>query len=181
MDSSAPIIQRILASPWLYRGLRYGLAAAFIYAGAIKLGAPREFAKVISGYGLAPEVLLPALSYALPALELAAGIGLLFDIKGSLAAIAGMTVFFMGVLTYGIRLGLDVDCGCYGAHDLEAEAYAGLKTALIRDAASCRSRTGGSLRYGTSKTPSICGSAPELCGHAVCVQQRGACGAGECG
>lgn len=134
MDSSAPIIQRILASPWLYRGLRYGLAAAFIYAGAIKLGAPREFAKVISGYGLAPEVLLPALSYALPALELAAGIGLLFDIKGSLAAIAGMTVFFMGVLTYGIRLGLDVDCGCYGAHDLEAEAYAGLKTALIRDA-----------------------------------------------
>jgi uncharacterized membrane protein YphA (DoxX/SURF4 family) len=127
------MLKRILTSPWLYHGLRCLFAAVFIYAGVIKLGAPREFAKVVSGYGLVPESLLPAMSYALPALEVATGIGLLLEIKGCLAAVAAMTVIFIGVLAYGIKLGLDVDCGCYGPHDPEGEAYAGLKTALVRD------------------------------------------------
>lgn len=127
------MIKKIIGSPWLYHGLRCLFAVVFIYAGVIKLGAPRDFAKVISGYGLAPEALLPALSYALPALEVAAGVGLLLEIKGCLAAVAAMTVFFIGVLAYGIQLGLDVDCGCYGPHDPEGEAYSGLKSALVRD------------------------------------------------
>ncbi len=30
-------------------------------------------------------------------------------------------------------MGLDVDCGCFGAEDPEAEAFHGLRTALYRD------------------------------------------------
>ncbi len=61
------------------------------------------------------------------------GIGLLFDIRGSLALITGLLVLFMVVLGYGIWMGLDVDCGCFGPEDPEAEAFHGLRLSLFRD------------------------------------------------
>jgi hypothetical protein len=66
-------------------------------------------------------------------LEVTAGIGLLFDIRGSLALIAGLLLLFMVVLGYGIWMGLDVDCGCFGPEDPEAEAFHGLRLSLFRD------------------------------------------------
>jgi hypothetical protein len=39
----------------------------------------------------------------------------------------------MAVLSYGIWMGLDVDCGCFGPEDLEAKAFHGLKGSLLRD------------------------------------------------
>ena len=69
----------------------------------------------------------------LPALEVAAGIGLFFDIEGSLAVVAGLLVLFLAVLIYGIWMGLDVDCGCFGPEDPEAEAFHGLRLSLYRD------------------------------------------------
>ena len=44
-----------------------------------------------------------------------------------------MMVLFMGVLSYGIFLGLDIDCGCFGPEDPEAEAFHNLRGALFRD------------------------------------------------
>jgi hypothetical protein len=69
----------------------------------------------------------------LPLLEVIAGFGLLFDIRGSLAVITGLLVLFMVVLGYGIWMGLDVDCGCFGPEDPEAEAFHGLRLSLFRD------------------------------------------------
>ncbi|MCG8687154.1 MAG: hypothetical protein MI892_19905, partial [Desulfobacterales bacterium] len=59
--------------------------------------------------------------------------GILCDFRGSLSLIAGLLFFFLLVLGYGLHLGLDVDCGCFGAHDPEAEAFHGLRPALYRD------------------------------------------------
>ena len=73
------------------------------------------------------------MAIALPALEVAAGIGLLFDIKGSLSVIAGLLGLFIAILGYGIWIGLDVDCGCFGPEDPEAEAFHSLKISLYRD------------------------------------------------
>jgi uncharacterized membrane protein YphA (DoxX/SURF4 family) len=113
--------------------VRLILAAVFIYAGVTKLADPAAFAVVIAGYGLMPKVLAPLAALGLPALEVLAGIGLVFDVRGSLLAIGGMTVLFLTVLAYGMILGLDVDCGCYGQGDPEAEAYSGLREAFVRD------------------------------------------------
>jgi len=44
-----------------------------------------------------------------------------------------MLLMFIAVLIYGIHLGLDIDCGCFGPEDPE-QAYKGLKVALVRDA-----------------------------------------------
>ena len=68
----------------------------------------------------------------LPLLEVTAGTGLLLDIRGSLAMIAGLLLLFMVVLGYGIWMGLDVDCGCFGPEDPEAEALHGLRISVFR-------------------------------------------------
>jgi len=120
---------------WVYKLLRWGLGCVFVYAGAIKLADPETFAVLIDAYGIVPQRLLMPAAVALPALEAAAGIGLIFDIKGSLAAIAGLMGVFIAVLSYGILMGLDVDCGCFGRDDPEAEAFHGLRSSLYRDLA----------------------------------------------
>ena len=73
------------------------------------------------------------LAVFLPLLEMIFGLGLLLDIKGSLAGITGLLMLFTAILGYGIRLGLDVDCGCFGPQDLESRAYHSLRPALYRD------------------------------------------------
>jgi uncharacterized membrane protein YphA (DoxX/SURF4 family) len=118
---------------WAYKLFRCGLGVIFIYAGTLKLLEPKTFAALIEAYGIVPEALLVTLAISLAALEVTAGIGLLFDIKGSLAVITGLLILFIGILGYGIWMGLDVDCGCFGPEDPEAQAFHGLRQSLYRD------------------------------------------------
>lgn len=120
---------------WIYRLLRWSLGGIFIYSAWTKLLAPQTFAVLLDAYGLVPQALLLPMAVMLPALEMVAGIGLLFDIHGSLAAITGLLLLFVAILGYGIRMGLDVDCGCFGPDDPEAQAFHGLQPALYRDLA----------------------------------------------
>jgi len=117
----------------VYALLRWVLGVVFIYSGATKLASPQTFAVLIEAYGLVPEGLLMPMAVMLPAMELIAGVGLLADIRGSLAVITALLVIFIGILGYGIRMGLYVVCGCFGPEDPEAEAFHGLRTALYRD------------------------------------------------
>ena len=117
----------------LYRLCRWTLGGIFIYAGGSKLLEPKIFAYLVEAYGFVPEVLLIPVAIGLPILEVIAGFGLLFDIRGSLGLITGLLMIFMLVLGYAIWLGLDVDCGCFGPEDPEAEAFHGLRLSLFRD------------------------------------------------
>ncbi|WP_172683893.1 MauE/DoxX family redox-associated membrane protein [Desulfosarcina cetonica] len=117
----------------LYHLLRWVLGGVFIYSGASKLLAPRVFAVLIEAYGLVPDAMLMPLAVILPTLEVLAGLALLVDLRGALGTITGLLVLFVAILAYGIRMGLDVDCGCFGPEDIEARAYHGLRPALYRD------------------------------------------------
>ena len=118
----------------VYKLIRCMLGLVFIYAGGVKLMDPETFAVLIDAYGLVPDPLLMPVAVGLPAMEVAAGIGLLFDIQGSLSAIAALLVIFIAILGYGIWMGLDVDCGCFGPDDpAEAKAFHGLRESLYRD------------------------------------------------
>lgn len=124
-------IHSILAGVWSYRIVRIGLAVLFIYGGIIKLIDPKAFARTISGYDFVPDFFLPIVAVGLPIIETLAGIGLLLDIRGSLTVIASLVGVFIFVLGYGISLDLNVDCGCFGAEDLDKRA--GLIKAFWRD------------------------------------------------
>ena len=117
----------------LYRLLSWVFGGVFIYAGIMKLLDPAIFATVIDAFGIVPQGMLMPVCIALPVLEVAAGTGLLLNIKGSLSIITVMMVLFITILGYGVWMGLDIDCGCFGAGDPEGEAFHGLRMALYRD------------------------------------------------
>lgn len=120
-------------SPLIYHLVRIALSAIFLWSGISKLMAPKEFALIIDAYGLMPEVWILPLAIILPLLEMVFGLGLLLDIRGSLAGITGLLMLFVAILSYGIWLGLDIDCGCFGPQDPESEAFHSLRPALYRD------------------------------------------------
>jgi rhodanese-related sulfurtransferase len=122
-----------LASIWTYRLIRWLWSFVFLYAGATKLADPKAFAALIDAYGIVPDQLLMPVAVGLPLLEVATAIGLIADVRGSLAVISGLMAVFIAILVYGIRMGLDVDCGCFGPEDIEFRAYHGLREALYRD------------------------------------------------
>jgi len=124
-------LKNLMVSPGIYRVVRFVLAALFIYAGGLKLLDPKAFAATISVYNLVPEMLLPVVAVGLPLIEVLAGIGLLFDIRGSLATIFGLLAMFVFVLWYGILKDLDVDCGCFGPEELAGQGK--LWNAFYRD------------------------------------------------
>jgi hypothetical protein len=124
-------LKSLLVSPLPYRMIRVGLAVLFIFGGGIKLLTPKAFAATISVYGLVPEPLLPFVAIGLPLVEVLAGIGLLFDIRGSLTAISGLLGLFVFVLWYGILKDIDVDCGCFGPEELASQGK--LWNAFYRD------------------------------------------------
>jgi uncharacterized membrane protein YphA (DoxX/SURF4 family) len=125
------VVRQGLAHPWPYGIVRVTLAALFIYGGMIKLFDPKAFAATISAYDLAPEALLPLVAVGLPLVETVAGLALLVDRPWGLHLITGLLALFVFVLGYGILGDLDVDCGCFGAEELDKRA--GLRAAFYRD------------------------------------------------
>ncbi len=118
---------------FLYIILRFSLGSIFLYSGVLKILEPQVFTVLIESYGILPEQLLYPASFLLILMEIIAGAGLLFDVKWSLELLTGLLLLFIGVLTYGIILGLDIDCGCFGKEEPEYKAYHGLRSALYRD------------------------------------------------
>jgi uncharacterized membrane protein YphA (DoxX/SURF4 family) len=128
-------LTRVLISIWSYRAVRFVLGILFMWAAVLKLMDPELFSKTIIAFGLVPKPLAPWVALALPMLEIVAALGLILDLRGSLAIITGLLVMFCLVLLYGMWLGLDIDCGCYGPGDPEGEAFASLRISLYRDLA----------------------------------------------
>lgn len=126
------LIQSVFLSRRLSRLIRWTLAGIFLYAGILKLMDPKSFAVIIQAYGLIPESWTMTASIFLSVFEVVAAICLICDIRWSLEMITGLLILFMVILGYGISMGLDVDCGCFGPDDPE-QAFSGLRAALYRD------------------------------------------------
>jgi len=118
---------------WSYRLVRVILATIFLWSGLTKLIDPASFAVIMEAFGLIPESLTMQAAVGLPILEIILAIGLLLDISGSLTIITGLLFMFMAILIYGILIGLDIDCGCFGSEDSKSEIFHGLRPALYRD------------------------------------------------
>lgn len=86
----------------------------FIGSSVIKLTNIAAFARQVGEFGIVADALVPAVAWLLCLLELCAGLGLSANIRGSLPVVASMLILFCSVLVYGMMLGLDVDCGCFG-------------------------------------------------------------------
>jgi uncharacterized membrane protein YphA (DoxX/SURF4 family) len=125
--------------------LRLGLAALFLYAGAVKLADPAGFAVDIANYRVLPAWLVPPLAAMLPGVEIACGACLLWPRARRSAA--WLTLALLGAFTLAVgqalARGINLECGCFGAsrapvtvatlgRDLALVAAAGLALALGR-------------------------------------------------
>lgn len=128
----AMLIRSVLLSPWIYRLIRWALAGIFLYSGILKLMDPKSFSVIIEAYGLIPDSWTMIAAVFLSVCEVVAALCLIWDIRWSLEVITGLLILFMMILGYGIFMGLDVDCGCFGPDDPE-QAFSGLRSALYRD------------------------------------------------
>ncbi|VVS93866.1 MauE/DoxX family redox-associated membrane protein [Desulfoluna spongiiphila] len=126
-----------LKNRWVYRGLRLFVAGIFLWSGVGKLMDQAAFAVVIDAFGILPEGFSGLVAVVLPVVEVAAGLALVFDLRGALGTLFVLMLCFMAILGYGIYLGLDIDCGCFGPEDPESRAFGGLRTALYRDVVFC--------------------------------------------
>ena len=92
------------------------LAGIYIAAGAVKIIDPKEFARMILGYRLAPETLVPAIAVVLPWWEVVAGVLSLVSRfrRGALAILAGLSAIFFIIGAITLLRGLSPACGCFG-------------------------------------------------------------------
>ncbi len=115
---------------WLSRIV---LTAVLLSGGIPKLFAPSEFAALISAYGLLPDPLVFPAAIILPLGEVVTAIGLLLNCRWAMVSVTLLLCVFIAVLSYGISLGLDIDCGCFGPEDHKYGVASSLEEARLRD------------------------------------------------
>ena len=88
----------------------------FIYAGAVKVIDPVEFARDIDNYKMLPWQMSVGLALYLPWLEILCGIGLITRIlfRGSVLIVTLLMALFIVATIIARTRGLDISCGCFG-------------------------------------------------------------------
>jgi uncharacterized membrane protein YphA (DoxX/SURF4 family) len=96
---------------------RLVLGGLFVYAGAVKVLEPLDFAQNIRNYQLVGQSLSFIAAIVLPWLEILAGLALILGVwtRGAALVVTGLLVFFIVLTAVTMVRGLDVDCGCFGA------------------------------------------------------------------
>ncbi|MBU0969730.1 MAG: DoxX family membrane protein [Proteobacteria bacterium] len=118
---------------WVQLILRIVLGATFIWASVDKILNPAQFAKIIYGYGVFPEISINVIAIFLPYLECLTGFCLITGIfpKSSLAIINGLLVGFILLIGFNLLRGHTFDCGCFSVSDTQTAGSAW--SLLIRD------------------------------------------------
>jgi len=110
-------LRNLFNNGWMEIAFRWILGITFIYASYYKILSPTDFAKMVYGYNLFPEVLINLIAIVLPFVELISGLSLLLGIYPRSAAliINGLLLAFIFILTINIIRGHEFDCGCFSA------------------------------------------------------------------
>jgi hypothetical protein len=100
----------------LWRSIDFIIAGVFIYAGALKVLDPVQFANDIDNYKILPWTISVGLAFYLPWLEIFCGLALIlrrFYLGGLSILTALVAVFLVATIAARVR-GLDITCGCFG-------------------------------------------------------------------
>lgn len=92
------------------------IGGLFIYAGAVKIVDPVEFARDIDNYKMLPWQIGVGLALYLPWLEILAGLALITGVlyRGGVFILTGLMAVFVVATIIARARGLDISCGCFG-------------------------------------------------------------------
>lgn len=118
---------------WGDRLGRWSIGLVFLAAAVPKLFDVQGFAAIIDAYAILPGILILPTALVLPVIEIVLAVGLFCNGWISKVGSTVLLLLFIALLSYSIRAGLDIDCGCFGPEDPEYTAFHGLASALVRD------------------------------------------------
>jgi uncharacterized membrane protein YphA (DoxX/SURF4 family) len=125
--------QSIENNSWVELAMRWILGLTFIYASFHKIISPADFAKIVYGYDLFPEMFINLIAIVLPFLELVAGFALIigFYPRSAAVIINVLLLTFIGVLAINLFRGHEFDCGCFSAD--QSGYTSSSEVTLVRD------------------------------------------------
>src|SRR6266516_6300976 len=117
----------------LWRLVDLVIAVIFIYAGAVKVLDPVQFANDIDNYKILPWPISVALAFYFPWLEIFCGLALVvrFLYRGALSILTALILTFTLATVAAKVRGLDITCGCFGHASQNWSFPAHLATNLI--------------------------------------------------
>jgi len=126
-------VQSIFQNSWLELASRWILGLTFIYASYNKILFPADFAKIIYGYDLFPNVLINLIAIILPFLELAAALALIIGVypRSAVTIVNALLVAFIILLSINLIRGHEFNCGCFQLQNSENNVSS--QTTIMRD------------------------------------------------
>ena len=111
------VMEKVFENSWIELAARWILGLTFIYASFYKITSPADFAKIVYGYDLFPEVFINLIAIIIPFLELVAGFALIigFYTRSAAIIINVLLLAFITALTINLIRGHEFDCGCFSA------------------------------------------------------------------
>ena len=105
-----------MAAKIIWRTIAIVIGALFVYAGAVKIIDPVEFARDIDNYKILPWQPSVWIALYLPWLEILCGLALITRIlfRGAVFIVTGLMIVFVVASIVARARGLDVSCGCFG-------------------------------------------------------------------
>tara|TARA_B100000029_G_scaffold245180_1_gene242301 strand:+ start:866 stop:1396 length:531 start_codon:yes stop_codon:yes gene_type:complete len=125
----------LMSQSFVPRVVAAGLGSVLLWAGTAKLLDMNAFVGVVGEFGLVWDPLLPTVAWCVVVGELVLGVGLWLGRRWASLGAGGLVAVFLCVLGYGILLGLDIECGCFGSGDkssgLTLKQAAGIDVLLL--------------------------------------------------
>lgn len=132
MRLALPSVPRdLLPSAWVCLLARIFTGIVFLWTGGVRLMDIGAFIKILSSCSLLPDVLILPVAIGLPVAQLVAGVGLVFDLRGSVKVSCCVLLMSLAVLAYGILSNVNPDCSFFSAGPLVDQNS--LPSALLRD------------------------------------------------
>lgn len=123
------------AAPWLNLLGRLVLGGVLLLAGYLKAKSPAEATMAVRAYEVLPISLANILGYALPWLEIGAGLLLIIGTAVKRSAIFGgaLMVLFIVAISQAWARGLSIDCGCFGSGGAVEPGHTKYLQEILRD------------------------------------------------
>lgn len=108
---------------WLLLLFRVIVGGVFIWAGALKIADPLEFAQNIENYQVFPHGLAFLIAVFLPWVEVLSGAFLILGLfkRASALIISLLLAGFIGLVALALVRGIDTSCGCFGSLSRRAD------------------------------------------------------------
>jgi putative oxidoreductase len=121
------------SNQWVELACRWSLGILFVVASFHKIINPAQFAKIIYGYQLVPNIAINLIAIILPFLELFSGAALIVGIypRSAITIINAMMLSFIVAISINLLRGHVFDCGCFSIGDTHHPSAAA--SLLVRD------------------------------------------------